>query len=176
MKVADFFRHYQLGGLIQCGIHAVSAIIVLVLLLVVWVIPQVAGIGVSSQQAKQMASNVQALQPVEESQLFVYQSDVLSSQEAVKALKVILRESQGVTLKEFKTLSTMRLGSFYQHNLQLALTGSYEALMSYFKRLSEDEPRFYWDSIRYQVANYPEANVEVKLSVVNKDKQWVGAV
>ena len=87
MKVADFFRRYQLVGLIRCGVYAVGAVIALVLLLVVWVIPQETGISVSSQQAKQMANNLRVLRPVEESQLFLYQSDVLSSQEAVKALK-----------------------------------------------------------------------------------------
>ena len=61
MKVVDFLMNNQLRVLIRCGVHAVGAAIAFVLLLVLWVMPQLAGIGTSSQQAKQMASNVKAL-------------------------------------------------------------------------------------------------------------------
>ena len=64
--------------------------------------------------------------------------------------------------------------SLYKHGFTLRLRGDYLSVLAYFEKLAELPWRFHWDSLNYQVEQYPKATVELEVHTVSMSEGWIG--
>lgn len=95
-------------------------------------------------------------------------------------IKNILSAQPNVTLVEVKNFTPVKFtpinlagstSSLYQHPLQLIIYSNYFDTITYLKRLEKLLPNVHWDSIKYDVQQYPLAKVEIQFSVIYAEKQ-----
>ena len=95
-----------------------------------------------------------------------------------KGLKLLSLENQPVVAvlepqeadEEQSTVSE----SLYNHNVILKVSGDYMSVIEFFNRLALLPWKFYWDDLNYQVDEYPNAIVTLKVRTVSMSKEWIG--
>jgi MSHA biogenesis protein MshJ len=65
--------------------------------------------------------------------------------------------------------------SFYRHDFTVTLRGKYFELLKSLQTLESMNIKIYWDSLDYQVENYPNADIKLTLYTYSYDKNWIGA-
>ena len=83
-----------------------------------------------------------------------------------KDLKVEIEHLKSLPAKPFYTqgeLQTEQATSIYQHTLEVKLTGSYDDVYQYLRRLEALEVSLYWHALLYEVNKYPLANVTLQI-------------
>lgn len=61
----------------------------------------------------------------------------------------------------------------YRHGLKLRLTGGYLETLDYLKAIETLPWAFYWDSLDYEVAEHPNASIELTLYAYSLGKEWI---
>ena len=83
-----------------------------------------------------------------------------------KDLKVNIQHLKSLPVKPFYTeleLQAEQSASIYQHTLEVKLTGSYDDVYQYLRRLQALETPLYWHALLYEVSKYPLANVTLQM-------------
>ena len=62
----------------------------------------------------------------------------------------------------------------YRHRFVLTLQGTYPATIHYFEKLNELPWRFHWDSLNYEVTDYPNATIRLQVHTVSRSEDWIG--
>ncbi|RDE18857.1 hypothetical protein DV711_14665 [Motiliproteus coralliicola] len=62
----------------------------------------------------------------------------------------------------------------YRHDLALQLEGGFFQIQGFLKALEGAESSLFWDSLDYQVDNYPKATLRLKLYTLSTTKEWLG--
>jgi MSHA biogenesis protein MshJ len=98
-----------------------------------------------------------------------------------QALNDILTRNQQLTLLKLDTLPVTKLieaenQSFpvYKHGLALTFSGNYLNTLDYLKGLESLPWRINWDSIEYQVKNYPIAETTIRAYTLSFEESWLG--
>jgi MSHA biogenesis protein MshJ len=60
--------------------------------------------------------------------------------------------------------------SVYKHSVVLNLSGDFAAVVQYLRELEGSDWRFYWESLRYQVTDYPRANVRLRVFTLSSQR------
>jgi MSHA biogenesis protein MshJ len=81
-----------------------------------------------------------------------------SSTSQVESVDVIEEDKQGL----------------YKHRFVLTLRGNYLATVRYFEKLNELPWRFHWDSLNYEVTDYPNATITLQVHTVSRSEDWIG--
>ncbi len=100
----------------------------------------------------------------------------------VVALSDILNRNNQLTLIKLDTLpvtalleSTQpQLHPIYKHGLVITFSGSYLDTLNYLKALESLPWHFIWESIDYQVKNYPTAETTIKAYTLSFKESWLG--
>lgn len=61
----------------------------------------------------------------------------------------------------------------FSHGFEMVLEGSYFQTVSFLERLESMEG-FYWNLLKYEVSDYPSAQVTLQLSTLSLDEDWIG--
>lgn len=141
---------------------------------------------------KKLSNNPYAAQQLElnkaskeaEKYLEVLQNEVIPADEMSKVLRDVLLKEDGLSLKDFnvfpiQTLVASKVAAthkqaralLYEQNVQMTFSGNYFAVINYLKHLESLPWRFFWDDISYNVTNYPEASVTIKLHTLGLNKE-----
>jgi|GEM_PF-6284804 len=64
---------------------------------------------------------------------------------------------------------------FYRHDFSVTLSGGYFELSESLQALEKLNLKIYWDSIEYQVVDYPKAEITLIVYTYSYDKNWIGA-
>ena len=83
-----------------------------------------------------------------------------------KDLKVNIQHLKSLPVSPFYTdieLQVEQSTSIYQHTLEVKLTGSYDDVYQYLRRLQVLDTPLYWHSLLYEVSKYPLANVTLQM-------------
>lgn len=98
-----------------------------------------------------------------------------------KALGDILDKNQHMKLIKLETLPATPLlvvkqqnQPIYQHGLVITFTGNYLDTVNYLKALEALPWGIAWESIDYQVNDYPLAEITIHLVTLSFDKDWLG--
>lgn len=73
-----------------------------------------------------------------------------------------------------KPLRGSTVGMVYKHGLQIEFNGDFLATLDYLKKLEQLEWNFFWDNIKFQVKDYPEATSVLTLYTISLNKNWIG--
>lgn len=100
-------------------------------------------------------------------------------------LTKILNKDQNIKITSIRSLPVKKVGEvsskvkntgkalFYQHTLELKLAGDYNAIYEYVLKLEVLTSQFYWYSFNYQVQNYPNASVVVRVFTISEHKDLI---
>ena len=61
----------------------------------------------------------------------------------------------------------------FSHRFEMVLNGSYFQTVAFLKRL-EEMKGFYWTMLKYEVDEYPNANITLQLSTLSLHEDWIG--
>lgn len=98
------------------------------------------------------------------------------------ALSDILNQNTQLTLIKLNTLPVATLleskqaqtDPIYKHGLVITFSGSYLDTLNYLKALESLPWRFIWESIDYQVKDYPIAEATIKAYTLSFKESWLG--
>lgn len=62
----------------------------------------------------------------------------------------------------------------FKHAFILHLEGDYHSTISYLEHLSELPWQFHWNSLNFQVIEYPRANITLEVHTVSMSREWIG--
>lgn len=98
-----------------------------------------------------------------------------------KVLNDLLNQNQQLTLLKLDTLPITTLSEekdqffpVYKHGLALTFSGVYSDTLAYLKSLESLPWRINWDSIDYQVKNYPLAETTIRAYTLSFEESWLG--
>jgi MSHA biogenesis protein MshJ len=98
-----------------------------------------------------------------------------------KALNDMLNQNQQLTLLKLDTLPATTLRPeknqffpVYKHGLALTFSSDYANTLAYLKTLESLPWRINWDSIEYQVKNYPLAETTIRAYTLSFEESWLG--
>ncbi len=98
------------------------------------------------------------------------------------ALGDILSQNKQLTLIKLDTLPATTLfkskqpqpNPIYKHGLVITFSGGYLDTLNYLKALESLPWHFIWDSIDYQVKDYPTAETTIKTYTLSFKENWLG--
>ena len=64
--------------------------------------------------------------------------------------------------------------SAYKHGLIIRFEGDYFSTLDYIRELESLEWDFFWDSMEYEVVEYPRGRVMLTLYTLSLEKDWIG--
>lgn len=115
-------------------------------------------------------------------------ADLISPQDMARFLEQLLVQEDQLTLLRLRTLEVQPLLldeskgksadvaeiALHRHGFAIEFSGGYLATLRYMKLLEALPWRFFWDSVEYQVLNYPESVVRLKLHTLSLSEDWIG--
>jgi MSHA biogenesis protein MshJ len=60
--------------------------------------------------------------------------------------------------------------SVYRHSVVLNLSGDFAGIVQYLRELESSDWRFYWESLRYQVTEYPQAKIRLRVFTLSSQR------
>ena len=98
-----------------------------------------------------------------------------------EVLRDMLKQNTGLKLIRLETLPVTTLSEssqqqswVYRHGLSITLSGNYFNTLNYLKSLESLPWRFNWDSIDYQVIEYPVAKTTLNVYTLSFEENWLG--
>ena len=76
-------------------------------------------------------------------------------------------------VKESETLSGNGMENAYKHGLRIEFEGDYMATLSYLRDLESLEWKFFWDSLEFQVEEYPRSRAAIQVFTLSLEKNWI---
>jgi MSHA biogenesis protein MshJ len=62
----------------------------------------------------------------------------------------------------------------YKHGLTITLEGDYLSALAYMRELESLEWGFFWETVEYEVTEYPRGTVAITLYTLSLGKEWIG--
>jgi MSHA biogenesis protein MshJ len=66
------------------------------------------------------------------------------------------------------------LDAAYRHGMQMEFSGDFFATLEFLRRLEALEWKFFWESVRFDVTEYPQAIATVRVFTLSLDRNWIG--
>lgn len=133
-------------------------------------------------QIEQLRTETQGLQ----SRLDAAARELISPQDMARFLEELLVQERELTLLRLQTLEARALlepmadaGSgtapaLHQHGFAIEFSGGYMATLRYLRALEALPWRFFWDSVDYEVVDYPQSVVRLRLHTLGLSEDWIG--
>ena len=110
---------------------------------------------------------------------------LISPTEMVALLKKMLAEHDGITLVSVshEPAEAVAVGGndadsesagLYSHPVSVTVEGSFHGLLDYLGALEALDERLGWRSLDYQVSNWPDARVKIRLHTLSLHEEWLG--
>ena len=97
-----------------------------------------------------------------------------------EVLRDMLKQNTGLKLVKLETLPVTTLSEpsqqkswVYRHGLSITLSGNYFNTLNYLKSLESLPWRFNWDTIDYQVIEYPVAKTTLNVYTLSFEENWL---
>ena len=123
---------------------------------------------------KQKETLSQQLQTME-ANLSKHQASVISDKELFVVLKKVVGSHPMVEMSNFrhlpkKKLLTIHQGVLYENPFEITITGDFNSIYTYLKKMEGAKLNLYWDEMGYTVQKYPEASVRVYFHIITLEK------
>ena len=108
-----------------------------------------------------------------------YISGLTSADEMIDILKSLVSEDVGLKIEKLESLEDRRILSeqsdilVYNKGLKIILEGDYISTVKFLQKLEENESKILWDTLIYQVIDYPLAKVTIILHTMGAQKGWL---
>lgn len=143
---------------------------------------------------QQITSLKQQMEEVEQSLTHI-SAGLIPADQLTAVLQQMLRESQSLALLSIQTLPTevmtleeenstqnnddafapsgsdvQNAVAVFRHPVELTFRGGFTAVTDYLQRLESLSWRLYWDELRYEVVDYPMAEVSLKVYTLSTER------
>lgn len=129
------------------------------------------------QQLAHLQQSVSSLKQ----QLSLGEKKFVPSQLMANALRDMLKQHGNLKLIKLETLPVSAFGIneqqpawVYRHAMAITLQGDYFSTLNYLKALENLPWRIHWDSIAYQVKDYPMAETRIQVYTLSFEEDWLG--
>ena len=86
----------------------------------------------------------------------------------------IIENDADTSKEETKPSNKEEKVGLYKHRFVLTLRGNYLSTVRYFEKLRALPWRFQWDSLNYEVTDYPNATIMLQVHTVSRSEDWIG--
>ncbi len=114
--------------------------------------------------------------------------ELISPQDMARFLEELLVQERELTLLRLQTLDVQPLSEaaeegaakeenrpvLHRHGFEIEFAGGYFATLRYLEALEALPWRFFWDSVDYEVVDYPRSIVRMKLHTLSMSEDWIG--
>lgn len=114
--------------------------------------------------------------------------ELISPQDMARFLEQLLVQDEQLTMLRLQTLnveplltdesdddSTSSLQTvLHRHGFAIEFSGGYLATLRYLESLEALPWQFFWDSVDYEVLDYPKSVVRLKLHTLSLSEDWIG--
>jgi len=115
-------------------------------------------------------------------ELMMHDKSLVPPQLMAIALSDILNRNNQLSLIKLDTLPATALteskqsqpNTIYKHGLSITFSGSYLDTLNYLKALESLPWHFIWESIDYQVIDYPTAETTIRVYTLSFKESWLG--
>lgn len=133
-------------------------------------IERLAGLDASlNAQVKKLAANW--VPPAEMSAAL---RQILAGRGNLKLLSLTSDVPEAVLTGEGGGASSDAVPSVYLHGMELRLQGTYFDVLGYLEAVESVPWNFRWTVLSYEVQEYPEANVVLRLQTYGPERAWIG--
>jgi MSHA biogenesis protein MshJ len=94
--------------------------------------------------------------------------------QSLPATPLVMRDKSADVKNDQHAQPAKKTTEVYRHGLQLQFEGSYLATLAYLKSLQALPWEFYWDEVRLEVENYPNAKVTIVVHTLSLTEGWIG--
>ncbi|SIS87569.1 hypothetical protein [Neptunomonas antarctica] len=70
--------------------------------------------------------------------------------------------------------SVLSAAPVYSHGFEVVLRGGYSDIYDYLRRLESLSSSFFWDSLEFKVANYPDSKITLRVHTLSAVEGWLG--
>lgn len=123
-----------------------------------------------------------------QSQLQEATGELISPQDMARFLEQLLVQESQLTLLRLQTLDVKPLldpeseqnaqqvseAVLHRHGFAIEFSGGYLATLRYLESLESLPWRFFWDSVNYEVLDYPASVVRLELHTLSLSEDWIG--
>jgi len=111
--------------------------------------------------------------------------DLIPAERMPALLTKLLRQSPGVKLQEFHSIAPTPLlvvgdksdsqgqMNLYSHGISLTFKGDYFSVLKFIRTVENMPEKLYWQSLDYQVQQFPEASIKLALYTVSINKDFI---
>ena len=113
---------------------------------------------------------------------------MISPQDMARFLEELLVQEQELILLSLRTLEGRPLlgaeqtgdkvapigATLHRHGFEVTFSGGYLPTLRYLQALERLPWRFYWDSVSYEVIDYPRSIVRMQLHTLSLSEDWIG--
>lgn len=102
---------------------------------------------------------------------------LLLQERELELLRLNTHEPEPLIGPSSKDPSTNGLGAgsvLHRHAFDIEFSGNYLATLRYLEALERLPWRFFWDSVDYEVIDYPESIVRLRLHTLSLSEDWIG--
>ena len=99
-------------------------------------------------------------------------------------LRQLIEQNSGLELKSLRNLQPQPLidvsasmkqqQAVYRHGIELVFDGDYSSTVNYLRALQSLPAKLIWDSFDYQVSEYPQARIRLRLYSLSTSAGWLG--
>lgn len=103
----------------------------------------------------------------------------VQSGEMIAVLKSLLSEEENLQIQKIESLDDQPIFSeksdilIYNKGIRMELEGDYASTVSFLEKLEKTETKVLWDSLTYQVTQYPRAKITVIVHTMGTEKGWL---
>ena len=102
---------------------------------------------------------------------------LLLQERELELLRLNTLEPKPLTEPSSKDPSTIGLGVggvLHRHAFDIEFSGNYLATLRYLEALEDLPWQFFWDSVDYEVIDYPQSVVRLRLHTLSLSEDWIG--
>lgn len=114
--------------------------------------------------------------------------ELISPRDMARFLEQLLVQESQLSLLRLQTLDVQPLFDaesgkgvqrapellLHRHGFAIEFSGSYLATLRYLESLESLPWRFFWDSVSYEVLDYPQSVVRLELHTLSLSEDWIG--
>ena len=108
---------------------------------------------------------------------------LISPQEMATVLTSVLQRETNLELIGLENVASQSmvqasastgLLQVYRHGLKLEFEGEYLETIRYLKSLEELESNFFWETLTYELEEYPKGKITMSIFTLSTDEGWIG--
>lgn len=138
------------------------------------------------QKQQQLAQSLQLLETKQQS----LTANLIPPRQMAEVLEQVLRQRTRLKLIKVTSLPAEQLTEaaenneavaqdsetsvLYRHGVELELEGSYFETLRYLRSLEQLRWQVLWDSLEYEVQEYPRANIRLRINTLSTNAGWIG--